>query len=110
MLGRARSRGERLGFAPYISGGLVCSQAEKCRVTQVTVGRPLDESNLGHQCWSDPLHFAHLLSCDPGAPVRSLAVWQVDKGTLRNLQRLDLAVDLASQERCESGAHLSSKS
>jgi hypothetical protein len=99
-----------LRFAPNIARWLVRSETEERGVTQMTVRCPLDESNLGDELRLQPSHFAHLFSRDAGTPVGRLAVRQVDKWTIGNLQRHDLSVDLTPHHGRESGAHFSGES
>jgi hypothetical protein len=80
-----RPASDVLGFATNIPCGLVRSEPQKSRMSQVTVGCPLDESNLGHEPRLQPPHFTHLLRCDPSTPMSRLAVRQIYERTVGSL-------------------------
>src|ERR1041384_2490713 len=71
---------------------------------------PLDETDLRDEPRFHPRHLAHLLRGDASAPVRRLAVGQVDERTLRRAQRLQAFEHLAPEMRRKSCAHLSRES
>ena len=66
---------------------------------QAVLGRPLDESDLRHELRLRPLHFAHLISRDACAPSPDIGVRKIGKWALLNLQRFQLAENLATNVR-----------
>ena len=67
-------------------GGLVRAQPEECRVTQVTVSRPLDEPDLRDERRSDPLDLRHLLGGDAATPVRGFSGGKIDEWTSNRMK------------------------
>jgi hypothetical protein len=69
------------GSRPNLIRFLVLAQTKECRVAQVIVRRPFDESNLRNQFGLEPLHLGHLIRGHAAAPVRGLAVRKIDERT-----------------------------
>src|SRR5205823_4037612 len=94
-------------LAPNIGGSLVGSHANKSRVPQDVIARPLDERDLDDQAWFDPLKFAHVVGRDAGSPVASPdAVWQIGERTGVDLEALQAMSKFGAQMRREAVANL----
>src|SRR4051794_23012231 len=77
-----------LRLPPHGRCPLVAAQPEKRRVAQVLVLGPFDEADLRDQRRPQPLHLVHLLGGHAAAPVRGLAVRQVDERARGAMERL----------------------
>src|SRR5215208_4130453 len=95
--------GQSESFAPDRGRLLVSSQSEEGGMPEVAVGGPFDESNLGDEGWPQPLHLTHLLGGDAAAPVRRLAVRQIDEGAPAGVTPRELRGHFAAQVWRESG-------
>ena len=71
-------------------------------MSQMSFSGELDEADLRHELWFEPLHFVHLVGCDPGAPMRRLAVRQIHKPTLGRVQWFQRFEHLSPYVRCKA--------
>src|SRR5687768_18088212 len=78
-------------------------------MAQAPFGRPLDEPDLRDDLRLQPAHFLHLLRRDAAAPMRRLAVRQIDEGTPLGVERRECREHLAPYIWCEASAHLPRK-
>src|ERR1041384_2385331 len=74
---------------------------------QVAVIRPLDEPDLRNNFRLDPPQLQHPLRRHAAAPMRGLAVRQIDEGAPRSPQRLQRVEYVPPQMRREPCSHLS---
>src|ERR1700730_2569074 len=70
-------------------------------------GGPLCEFDLRHELRLRPMHLAHLISRDAPAPSPDISVRKIRKWAVLNLQRFQLAENLAANVWDEAGSHLS---
>src|SRR5262249_24188354 len=96
----------RSTLAPDAPRGLVRAQSKERRVSQMTLGGPLDEADLRGERRLHPAHFFHLLWRHAAAPVCRASGRQIGKRTSIRLERLEMRGDVAAQMRSESGADL----
>ncbi len=61
---------------------LIRPETQKHGVPQVIVGSPFHEADLRDDLRFQPLHFSHLFRRNTSAPVRGLAVRQIDEWAL----------------------------
>src|ERR1700682_3343644 len=96
-----------LGLPPDFPGGLIKSQAEECGVPQAVFRRPFYETDLRHELRLRPVHLAHLIRRDAPAPSPDISVRKIGKWAVLNLQRFQLAENLAANVWDEARSHLS---
>ena len=75
----------------------------------MSVIRPFDEPDLRDDFRLDPHHLGHLLRGHASAPMRGLAVREINEGALRNPELTQRVEHLAPQMRREPCSHLSSE-
>ena len=98
-----------LGLAPHLSCFFVRAQPEKCRVPQPPVASEFHEPDLRDKLGARPLHLAHLLSRDAGAPTRFFVVRQVGERAVVDPKGLELAHDFAAYGRNEPRPYFAGK-
>src|SRR5687767_14814936 len=96
-------------LTPYSGSRLVRTQTDKGSVSKVAFRRPLYKPNLNNDSRLHPRHLVHLFRGDTGSPMRALAVWQINKGTLLNRERLQQIKQLPPNAWRHARAHFTGK-